>query len=114
MELLHDPNDNNKTKDRKHVRQKKHLLKGSSICSVDPFVDNEGIIRFGCRLRRSNMNYPEKHPILLPKGHCLSQLVVQHQHEKIHYQGRQITHGAVLAAGNYWILGGHNMELYRK
>ena len=34
MELLHDPNDNNKMKDRKHIHQKKHLLKGSSLYTV--------------------------------------------------------------------------------
>ena len=94
--------------DRAHARQRKTALKKSDLRSLDPFLDDQGILRVGGRLRRSSLNFPEKHPIILPKRHHLSHLLVRHQHEKVHHQGRQITHGSVRAAG-YWIVGGHGV-----
>ena len=94
--------------DRAHARQRKTALKKSDLRSLDPFLDDQGILRVGGRLRRSSLSFPEKHPIILPKRHHLSHLVVRHQHEKVHHQGRQITHGSVRAAG-YWIVGGHGV-----
>lgn len=79
----------------------------SDLSRLDPFVDNDGILRVGGRLRRADLDYGEKHPILLPKRHHVSQLVVNHYHQKVHHQGRQITHGAIRQAG-YWIIGGHS------
>lgn len=55
-------------------------------------------MRVSGRLRRSDLNFDEKHPILLPKGHHLSTLLIRHHHEKFRHQGRQITHGAVRQA----------------
>ena len=71
-------------------------------------MDNQGVLRVGCRLSRSHLSFLEKHPFLLPKGHHLSQLIVRHHHERVHHQGRQITHGAVRTAG-FWITGGHGV-----
>ena len=90
------------------ARQKRNATKKSNLHRLDPFLDDQGVLRVGGRLRRSNLSFPEKHPVLLPKGHHLSHLVVRHQHEKVHHQGRQITHGAVRTAG-YWIVGGHGV-----
>ena len=70
-------------------------------------MDPHGLLRIGGRLRNSTLAYQEKHPVLLPKGHA-SVLIIRHFHEKIHRQGRQITHGAIREAG-YWVIGGHRM-----
>ncbi|XP_022808364.1 uncharacterized protein LOC111345347 [Stylophora pistillata] len=95
-----------RTEGRDRSRQRKNLLKKSSLYSLDPFGDTEGVLRVGGRLRRSHLSFLEKHPFLLPKGHHLSRLIVRHQHEKTHHQGRHITHGAVRTAG-FWVTGGH-------
>ena len=73
---------------------------------LDPFVDSDGIVRVGGRLRRARLEYGEKHPALLPKSHHLANLVVRHYHSQVHYQGRLITHGAIRQAG-YSLIGGH-------
>ena len=96
------------TEDRHRARQKKNALKKSNLYRLDPFGDNQRVLRVGGRLRRSHLSFPEKHPVLLPKGHHLSQLIVRHHHERVHHQGRQITHGAVRTAG-FWIIGGHGV-----
>ena len=82
------------------------LRKSSTLFRLDPFIDSDGILRLGGRLRRANMEYGEKHPVLLPKDHHVANLVVRHYHGRVHHQGRQITHGAIRQAG-YWLIGGN-------
>ena len=96
------------TDDRKRARQKKNVLKGSTLHRLDPFADEQGILRVGGRLHRSSISFPEKHPILLPKRHHLSRLVIHHFHEKVYHQGRRITSGAVRTAG-FWTVGEHGL-----
>lgn len=83
------------------------LPKGSSLSTLAPFLDRHGFVRVGGRL--GNVKSEEivdelsRHPIILPKQHHLSSLVVQHFHQKIFHQGRHLTDGAVRAAG-FWIV----------
>lgn len=69
----------------------KKALKGSQLYRLNPFLDSHKIIRVGGRLRRAQMEYNEKHPIVLPKRHYVSQLIAKHYHYEVHHQGRQIT-----------------------
>ena len=85
----------------------KKSLKGSQLYHLDPFLDSYGILHVGGRLRRAEMEYGEKHPIVLPKNHHVLQLVVKHYHVQVHHQGRQITGGAIQQAG-FWLIGGHD------
>ena len=83
----------------------KKVLKGSQLYGLDPFLDSHGILRVGGRLRRAQMEYNEKHPIVLPKCHYVSQLIAKHYHHEVHHHGRQITGGAIRQAG-FWLIGG--------
>ena len=84
------------------------MPKSSNLLRLDPFLDPNGLLRVGGRLRNSTLEYQEKHPVLLPKGHHVSKLIIRHFHEKVHHQGRQITSRAVREAG-YWAIGAHHM-----
>ena len=86
----------------------KKVLKGSQLYRLDPFLDSHGILRVGGRLRRAQMEYNEKHPIVLPKCHYVSQLIAKHYHHEVHHQGRQITGGAIRQAG-FWLIRGHDV-----
>ena len=88
--------------------EEKTVPKSSNLLRLDPFLDPNGLLRVGGRLRNSTLEYQEKHPVLLPKGHHVSKLIIRHFHEKVHHQGRQITSGAVREAG-YWVVGAHRM-----
>lgn len=92
--------------DRKSIKERKRELKKSHLYRLDPYVDDVGILRVGGRLRWSNLSTQERHPVLLPKGHHVSTLLLSHYHHEVHHQGRQITHGALRNAG-YWLVGGH-------
>ena len=91
---------------RRENGEKKRTLRGSPLYQLDPFVDSDGVVRVGGRLRRAQLEYGEKHPALLPRSHHVADLVVRHYHNQVHHQGRQITHGAIRQAG-YWLIGGH-------
>ena len=95
-------------KDCRLIKEKKKVLKKSRLYRLDPFLDGDGVLRVGGRLRRSDLELSDKQPILLPKGHHLSKLVIRYYHEKVHHQGRQTTHRAALQA-RYWVIGGHGM-----
>jgi hypothetical protein len=74
--------------------------------TLDPFIDEEGILRVGGRLSRSTMKHGVKHPIILPNpksSHVVS-LIIKHQHESIAHQGRGFTINALRESG-YWIIG---------
>ena len=81
--------------------------KSSKLYRLDPFVDNNGVLRVGGRLRRATLEFGEKHPVLMPKKNHVADLITRHYHRQVHHQGRQITHGAIRQAG-YWLIGGHN------
>ena len=85
---------------RDGAKARKKFLKESSVYQLDPYVDDAGI------LRQTNLSFNEKHPVLLPKGHHVSMLLLRYYHKQVHHQGRQITHGALRNAG-YWLVGGH-------
>eukprot|EP00112_Aurelia_sp_Birch-Aquarium-sp1_P003428 Seg1383.4 transcript_id=Seg1383.4/GoldUCD/mRNA.D3Y31 product="hypothetical protein" protein_id=Seg1383.4/GoldUCD/D3Y31 len=49
------------------LSNKKPLSKKSSIYNLNPFIDEEGLIRVGGRLRRASLEYASRHQIILPK-----------------------------------------------
>ncbi|XP_066935322.1 uncharacterized protein [Clytia hemisphaerica] len=73
------------------------------LSSLNPFVDDNGLLRVGGRLRKSNLNPECKNPIILPKKHALSRMIVSWYHSKVAHCGRGITMNAVRTAG-YWIV----------
>ncbi|XP_028412002.1 uncharacterized protein LOC114534734 [Dendronephthya gigantea] len=104
--------DNNDIESRDQLKERRRTLRRSNLAGLDPFLDQKGILRVGGRLNRSSLTFEEKHPVLLPKKHHVTQLLLRHYHEKVtHHQGRQITHGAVRQAG-YWVING-NKEVAR-
>ncbi len=92
---------------RDRLSEKKCVTKKSALFRLDPFIGDDGLLRVGGRLRRARLEYGEKHPVVLPKGHHVSKLIVRHYHCQVHHQGRQITHCAIRQAG-YWLVNGHH------
>ena len=77
----------------------KSVPKHSNLFQLDPLVDSNGLLRVGGRLENSTLDFQEKHPVLLPKGHLVSELIFRHFHENVHHQGRLVTSGAICQAG---------------
>lgn len=88
-----------------YLETAQNLPRSSNIISLDPFLDQNSLVRVGGRLNKSNwLSIQEKNPLLLPGKSYLAKLIVKHFHEKVKHQGRHFTEGSVRSAG-YWITG---------
>ena len=92
------------------LKEGRTVSKDSSVRTLDPYLDENGLLRVGGRLRHSNLSSLEKNPLLLPKKHHVSCLLVRHFHELVSHQGRLITEGAIRSAG-FWVVGSRRMIL---
>ena len=92
------------SKEIKLLSEGEGLNKDSNILSLDPVLRSDGLLHVAGRLYRSRLPQVEKSPIILPRKHPVSELLVRHYHESVVHQGRQFTEGALRSAG-FWIIG---------
>ena len=83
------------------------VKKNSSLFRLDPFVDSDGLLRVGGRLRRAEAPFEVAHPVLLPNRSQVTDLVVRHIHDKVEHSGREATLSEVRQCG-YWIVRGRS------
>ena len=69
------------------LQRKEPVKKSSRICRLNPQLQ-EGILRVGRRLSRASMPTEAKHPMLLPKDHHVTDLILQDAHERLGHSGR--------------------------
>ena len=55
------------------------MLAKSQLFTLDPFLDEAGLIRVNGRLEHSDLTYDSKHPVIIPKG-LLAKLIVKSKH----------------------------------
>lgn len=78
--------------------------KVNKLHKLSPFLDDQGILRVGGRLKHAALHSNIKFPAIMPRDSHVSMLLVKHYHEKTYHQGRGITMNELRANG-YWILG---------
>lgn len=66
------------------------------------FLDKEGLLRVGGRIRRSELPFESKHPLLLPSSHRLSYLIIEDVHRKYLHPGLNCLRNLIVQ--QYWIL----------
>lgn len=67
------------------------LTKKNTLAVLDPFLDKKGIIRVGGRLTNSLFSIDIMHPVILPKDHQVTTILVRWYHERINHCRRGIT-----------------------
>ncbi|XP_039309090.1 uncharacterized protein LOC105201565 [Solenopsis invicta] len=89
------------------LRQAKQIKHSSKLLSLHPFLDDQGLLRVGGRLRNAPLSFSQKHPILLPANHKLTRIVIEREHKRLLHAGPQ----ALLAAirRKYWPLRGRDI-----
>ncbi|XP_014676742.1 PREDICTED: uncharacterized protein LOC106816632 [Priapulus caudatus] len=75
-----------------------------AISPLNPYLDNDDVMRVGGRLNQGCLPIEETNPVILPAKSHLARLLVRHFHEKVEHQGRLLTEGAIRSHG-YWIVG---------
>lgn len=86
------------------IKHKRPLAKQNRWIALNPFIDEDGIIRVGSRMRHSLLEYSEKYPMILPKEHHITKLIVQYYHERNFHSGAQTTLNAMRA--KFWPIHG--------
>ena len=73
----------------------------SPLHRLDPYIDDDGLLVVGGRLRHSGLQLSAKHPCILPYRHPVSSLVARSVHERCHL-GREWV--VSLIRKSYWII----------
>jgi len=83
--------------------EKLRQITSRPLARLCPFVDSEGIIRVGGRLRHSELPYDHRHPVLLlAKESHLAVLVCRHWHKVTGHSGPRLM--TALIHRKYWIV----------
>lgn len=82
------------------------VRKKSKLLNLNPFIDDQGLIRVGGRLRKAILSEEQKHPIILPEKHPVTRLLIKREHHNLHHCG----HEQLLAhiRQRYWPIRGRN------
>ncbi|XP_059222451.1 uncharacterized protein LOC131996706 [Stomoxys calcitrans] len=87
---------------------KKTIASKSSLLSLNPFLDDEGVMRICGRLTSSPvLSYNERHPVILPYSSQLSRLLVKFTHEISIHGGNQLV--LRLLRMQFWIIKVKNL-----
>lgn len=76
----------------------------SKISTLNPILDESGLIRLETKLCNKEDSYGFRYPIVLPSTHKIVQSLVIYHHEKNCHAGVQVLLN--ILRENYWILGG--------
>lgn len=91
----------------KHLTQTLPLPKSSKLLSLNPFVDDDQLLRVGGRLQNADIPYPARHPIIMPRKSRLTELLIDDAH-------RHTLHGSIALMQTYlrtqyWIVDSRNV-----
>ena len=76
----------------------------SKLFQMDAFLDQDGLLKVGGRLKNASLPTSMKHPVIIPKDHPITKTIIAHCHEKVQHQGKGMTVNEIRSNG-YWIPG---------
>lgn len=85
------------------LKQKGQVSKKSRLLSLNPFLDDHGIIRVGGRLTNARLSVDKRYPIVLPNKCHFTDLVILYEHLRTLHGGVQTVLSAVRQM--YWPIG---------
>ncbi|XP_052855783.1 uncharacterized protein LOC128264383 [Drosophila gunungcola] len=103
-------NDYNLLMENKSLQSRSQLIKLSPIISKDGLlrvISKNGLLRVGGRLDNSQIPADVKHPILLPKSHSITRMILEHEHASNLHPG--VSALFVIIHQKYWVFGARNL-----
>lgn len=85
---------------RELVRQ--HRISSKPLARLSPFIDSDGVIRVGGRLKHSSLHYDCKHPVLIAKRAHFARLLCERWHKYTCHSGPRVM--SALISRQYWIV----------
>lgn len=89
------------------LEHNKPLHNASKLKTLNPILDNEHLLRVGGRLQNSDLNFDEKHQIILPQRHHLTKLIIEHEHQRMLHASCQLLLSSLRQ--QYWIVNGRTV-----
>lgn len=83
------------------------VSKHSKLASLNPFIDDDQLIRVGGRLQNANIPYSTRHPIIVPRKSRLTDLLINDAH--IHTLHGSIALMQCHLRNQYWIIDARNV-----
>lgn len=81
-------------------------MKIGKLLTLSPFIDKDGLLRVGGRLKHAALTYNQKHPILLPKNHHVTNILILETHIKHWHTGIEAT--LTMIRNKYWLIDGRS------
>ena len=86
------------------LRKGKHLPKNSHILALNRKIDEEGLMRSNSRIiNASILAFQTRCPIILPRRHKVTELIIKHHHEKMFHAGGT-NHVLAKLSAEFWIV----------
>ena len=82
----------------------KEVKRQSHLKPLTPIMDELGVLRVGGRLDRAELPYDAAHPMILPKKHHITQLIVADVHNRSRHAG--VNHVLAQVRNRYWVIDG--------
>lgn len=89
--------------DIEHLIAKGEVGKTSELKTLYPFVDHNGVLRVGGRLENPEIHFDQKHPVIIPYGFKLTELIIDHAHKVTMHGGNQLILSQI--RNEFWIIG---------
>ena len=69
------------------LNSKGDLPANSSLLSLRPFIDPDGLMRVGGRISKSKLKYDVIHPVILHGSHLITKLLIHYEHHRLLHAG---------------------------
>ena len=91
-------------KEMKDLIGGKEVKRQSHLKPLTPIMDDLDVLRVGRRLDRAELRHDAAYPMILPKKHHITQLVVADVHNRYRHAG--VDHVLAQVRIRYWVIDG--------
>jgi hypothetical protein len=94
-------------KQKADLMEKGSLSNKSSLLSLNPFLNGNQFPRVGGRFENTDLSSDQQHPLILPKGHHITALIIEDIHKKNLHASAQLL--LSLIRQKFWIPDARNV-----
>ncbi|XP_066595391.1 uncharacterized protein [Prorops nasuta] len=89
-----------------YLGKNERVAMNSRIRNLNPFIDENGLLKVGGRLKHAKLSYDATFPILLPKNHSFTNLLIINEHNRLNHAGVMVVLNSLRQ--NYWPIHGRS------